>query len=139
MTDGRFFLPDAFRISYDEIDEEHGQIVKGINACVDQAVDGKLYSFQEHFDYLIECLGRHFTNEEKHMHSLKYHGLDWHHEHHLTALGKARSLLDRASRWGYADTLLIREFFVDIVYDVAHADLQFRDFLEEEGLIRQGG
>jgi len=135
MPGQHFFLPEAFKISYDDIDEEHEEIVRQLNSCAENAVDGKLYSFQERFDQLIEYLGAHFDNEEVHMQSLKYDGLDWHHEHHQSALLRSRRLLDRACGWGYADMLLIEQFFVDVIYDIAKADLKFREFLDGKGLI----
>lgn len=130
-----YALPDAFRISFANIDEEHDHIVEIVNRLGDICERGTPSEFEDEFKEFLVSLDRHFANEEKYMRDLGYPGLDWHVTHHAESADKARRIFQRCMRDGSIDDAVVRTLFSEIVHDVARADLKFREFLEGKDLI----
>lgn len=135
MASKHFKIPGAFKISYDGIDAEHEALVDIVNSCLDQCIDGKLQDFGPLINTLLGCMEDHFHNEEEHMQSVGYSGLEWHQIHHADCCDRLRTVIEGCHLRGFADANAINNLFDDIIHDVARADLKFREFLEDKGLI----
>ena len=132
-----FTLPQTFYIYFNDIDPEHEGLVEVINGCVPRLVDGILEEFEEPFEEFVARLVGHFRNEESHMRALGYDGLEWHAGHHAECLERVHELIRGMRSRGYAGMQDLRVCFHDIIYDIAHADLQFGEFVENLGLTQR--
>ncbi|MEQ8229775.1 MAG: hemerythrin family protein [Rhodospirillales bacterium] len=132
-----FVLPRAFYVNYGDIDTEHEALIRIINDCAETLVDGVLEDFEEPFTEFVECLVAHFEHEEDYMRDLGYCGLEWHIEHHKECLQRMQKLIDNIRDKGHAGLHDLRLCFHDIIYDMAHADMKFGEFVVGLGLKRQ--
>lgn len=137
LNQPNFALPQTFYIFYDEIDAQHEGLVEIINACLANLVDGVLEDFEEPFEEFITHLAAHFRHEESLMRDLGFKGLDWHASHHKDCLERVNKLIANMRAQGYAGLRELRMCFHDIIYDIAHADLKFGEFLDGQGLSRR--
>lgn len=135
MAPTQYRLPDTFKIHYDDIDQEHDVLVAIINDCSRIVCEGSQDALRDRLSTLIDNMHAHFENEEGHMRELGYKGLEWHVAHHREAIAHTEQLVARAERAGGLDQHLLHAIFNDVIKDVAHADLKFREFLEDEGII----
>ena len=130
-----FALPPTFYIHYDDIDPQHEDLIDIVNDCVARLVDGVLEDFEEPFRIFVEHLTAHFSHEEDLMRDLGYSGLDWHADHHADCLKRVENLIAGMQAQGYVGIRELRVCFHDIIHDIVHADLKFREFLDGAGLI----
>lgn len=132
----KFYLPSAFLIRYDEIDQEHRALVDLLNTYSDRFVDGKLIAFDEPLTAFAQTLERHFTHEERDLMAIDYAGLDAHRRHHATCRERVRSLIEKSRQRGYLTEAGLSECFNTIVADIVEADLKVGEYVSAAGLER---
>lgn len=131
-----FHVPNAARLGFDGLDHEHDEMVEEINAfgrALDGEDDGQ--DFEQRFARLRTEMEAHFRHEEAVMSSYDYPGLAWHREEHRKMLAALDALVEgcRQRRRVIQDDLF--SCFDNLIRDMLHADLQFKTFLYERGVI----
>ena len=134
VADPRFFLPRAFHIHYDGIDDEHEALVGIVNGFFALRESKGEKELSDQLGIFVKLLRSHFDNEEHHMAALGYPGLDWHRDHHADCLTRAEDLISESERRGRIDDDIIERCFEEVVQEVARADLKFGEFLKGRGL-----
>jgi hemerythrin-like metal-binding protein len=129
-----FVLPKAFYIHFNDIDPQHEALVGIVNDCAAHLSDGVLKDFERPFATFVEKLTAHFHHEEEQMRDLGYTGLEWHADHHRECLRRVTELVTQIRGQGYAGIRELRVCFHGIIFDIAHADLKFGEFLDGQGL-----
>ncbi len=131
-----FALPEAARIQYNALDEQHESLLDELNDYLDmlRGNAGRLPADQC-FDRLSDKMHSHFLHEEEIMAGLRYHGLDWHIGHHRESMARLQSLRRQCIDKGYIDIDDINDCFSQVIDDVLRADLQFKTFLHARGIL----
>ncbi len=137
MASSRYYaLPQAARIEYNALDEQHEDLLGQLNTCLDQIGqnEGRI-AVEQCFDPLSDKMFNHFLHEEEVMAKLRYHGLDWHIEHHRESMARLKALRGQCSEKGYVDIDDINECFSQVIDDVLRADLKFKTYLHARGIL----
>lgn len=130
-----FHVPNAARLGFDSLDHEHDQMVEEINSF-GRALDGDdVQDYEQRFARLRDEMETHFHHEEAVMESYDYPGLAVHRAEHQQVLGVLDRLVAdcRARRQVVQDDLFA--CFDTLVRDMLHADLMFKTFLYELGVL----
>lgn len=133
----QFSLPDVFKIDFDGIDAEHEAMVDILNDFAKDIEKSLVTDFEAALGKLIASMKGHFQNEEAYMKQYGYPGLDWHHEHHNECIEACEKLIRECRQAGQASIDVVRNCFHQVVFDVARADLKFREFLVDEGILAE--
>lgn len=131
-----FHVPSAARLGFDGLDHEHEALIEEINAFGRAVDEHKAADYEARFARLRAEMETHFRHEETVMASYGYPGLDWHRQEHVQVLEAFDELVagcrdrDRVS-W---DDLVA--CFDGLLRDMLRADLTFKTYLYEQGVLR---
>ncbi len=134
----RFKLPDECLIKFDNIDAEHSTLIDILNGCLSGFGQNKkiaLPDFDKCFRRLWQEMSTHFQHEEAEMKQVQYPELLGHKHHHAEVISRLASIRDNTASCGYVDRSFIEEIFDTIVDDMLRADLSFKNFLQQKGIL----
>lgn|GEM_PF-1417556 len=129
------FLPQATRLHQDGLDDEHQLLFALAKAGSDAPGQLDPDTALAQFDLFFEAIAAHFGHEELVMARLCYPLLQAHHLHHQRLLTRLEVL--RGELVGHCRD--IHEIWSDsatvVIEDVMSADLPFKTFLHEQGML----
>jgi hemerythrin len=140
MTDRpppQFILPANLAIAHGRIDEQHRAIIGVLNRLRDRTADTVAAppALRPLLTELFSAVDAHFADEETLMEEAGFSRLA---EHRLSHQAIWRQMADLVASWPQdspvreTDILSLYEFMID---DVLRADLPFKTYLEQRGLL----
>jgi hemerythrin-like metal-binding protein len=135
-------VPDAGIIQgFDQINAEH-QALAAMTDRLRSAIAGlpdrrmPFDEFETAAREIVDAMREHFVHEEQTMQQTGYPSLAQHRAHHAGCLVKLRTLMSTAASQGHATEKTVDTVFATLIDDVLKADLDFKTFLYDKGLIR---
>ncbi|NMM45047.1 hemerythrin family protein [Rhodospirillaceae bacterium KN72] len=132
-----YFLPTAFQLGIQEVDDQHHALVDLTNVCADLIEAGQEKDACPPLKKFIHLLEDHFHKEEAMMERMGYPGLDWHREHHADALRVTQKVFDTCRANEQITAGDIADLFNNVIMDIVRADLKFAEYLEGRGDLRR--
>jgi len=130
----KYYLPKAFYIHFDGIDDEHEHLVEIVNGLLDTTGEDGWTVSAPQLATFVQAMESHFHHEERYMEDLEYPGLEWHRNHHAECLQRAKDILAESERRGGVDSELAERCFVEVIHEIARGDLKFGEFVEGRNL-----
>jgi len=131
----KYYLPKAFYIHFDGIDDERENLVEIVNGLLDMKGEGGWAVSAPQLAAFVQALEEHFEHEEAYMEKFGYPGLDWHRDHHSECLQRAKNILAESERRGGVDDALIERCFVEVIHEIARGDLKFGEFVDGKNIV----
>ena len=128
-----YFLPTAFQLGIQEVDDQHHALVDLTNVCADLIEAGQEKDACPPLTKFMRLLEHHFREEEAMMERSGYPGLDWHRAHHDDALQMTQKIFDVCRDKKQVTAADIADLFNNVVMDIVRADLKFAEYLEGRG------
>ena len=130
---------DFYEIGVDFIDEEHKNILSIMRGIRDSILADDYDECTILSTEMINAAIEHFQHEEEFLAGVKFPGLEKHRKYHQTLLVQAKRL-KRICEGSEKDHNLMEcfeameKFLID---DIFHGDIEFKSFLEYEGIIHR--
>lgn len=125
----------AAEFGFGDIDAEHQAIADCINDCLVVAAKNRHALPPAQLMVLRQKMAGHFANEEALMESLGFPLLAPHRGHHRQILDRLDRLQASCAEKGGVDLNDVRLFLDGLIEDVLHADLPFKTFLYDRGIL----
>jgi hemerythrin-like metal-binding protein len=138
QSHARFALPEACRLDFKNIDAEHTVLINILNeslSAFDAGDQVAVAEFEKYFRRLWQEMAAHFRHEEAEMEQVQYPQCLAHKHHHADVLSRLASVRDHAAEAGYVDRHTVEDIFDTILDDMLRADLGFKTFLFQQGII----
>ncbi|HEX6959881.1 MAG TPA: hemerythrin family protein [Ferrovibrio sp.] len=132
----QFSLPSAACIGYGTIDAEHQDIIDFVNSNVRLLRQGPRRDIVGLFEPLRHLMAHHFRNEEQLMRDTGFPGLIGHRGQHEGLLLRIDDLWRLCAARGRVDLNDAVTCFDSVIDDILRADLPFKTFLHEQGILR---
>lgn len=124
-----FVLPEAVELKFQKLDDQHAALVELVNRMSSDCLVRSVEEFER-------ALADHFAYEERLMKDTAFPRLSEHEEQHgkifATVRQTARAMLDGDQNLCEGT----RELFTSIIDDALRADLAYKIYLEDLGLVR---
>lgn len=131
-------LPESWRLKFAPIDGEHQSMIDDLNAgwtVFGPDASVPFTRFAPAFAALKRDMRHHFAHEEAEMASLSYPGLAEHKAQHRTVMLKLEKIEADAVARGVVNRDVMYALLDALIDDVLRADLPFKTFLFDRGLI----
>lgn len=131
-----FEWDDSLSIGVEEIDRQHRELIKRLDALAEAVMSGK---GKERIENLIDFMERyakeHFATEERYMDMYSYPGSEQHRKEHArfwTAVKRLRDMLEREGESDYM-AISVERFLMDwLILHIKSTDMEFGRFLKEK-------
>lgn len=131
-----FELPPVTKFGFGTIDTEHVDIADRINACLLAASADELPLDPRLLVALREKMLGHFLSEEALMERLDFPLLSQHRLQHQKILAAVDQILSGSAASNRVDLDVVLVFLDGLIEDVLHADLPFKTYLYERGILQ---
>ena len=131
-------LPESWRFNFKSIDREHQRLIDGLNAAwtvFGENPRAPFHQLEAMFAALKRDLEEHFKSEEAEMAAVSYPGLNAHKEHHRSIANKLQTIESNAAGSGVVERIHLYSLLDALVDDMLRADIPFKTFLFDRGLI----
>jgi hemerythrin-like metal-binding protein len=131
-----FELPPVTKFGFGTIDTEHVDIADRINACLLAASADEPPFEPQLLVVLREKMLEHFLSEEALMERLDFPLLPQHRQQHRKILANVDRILSGNVATSRVDLDDVLVFLDGLIEDVLHADLPFKTYLYERGILQ---
>ncbi len=131
-----FELPPVTKFGFGTIDTEHVDIADRINACLLAASADETPLDPQLLVALREKMLEHFLSEEALMEGLDFPLLQQHRLQHQKILAVVDRILSGSAASNRVDLETVLVFLDGLIEDVLHADLPFKTYLYERGILQ---
>lgn len=130
----------SFELEFEPIDRDHRRLTDMINDIL-AAIDAGSPDECEHLvpDF-VEFAKKHFQREDAFLEKVGYPNRKWHVEHHSDLDNKMHHIVHLATQHNnskVAQDTLRKELVYFLMDDIINADLDFKPYLIEQGLIEE--
>lgn len=131
----RYFLSQATRLHHDGLDDEHQLLFALAKAGCDAHGQPDPAAALVQFDLFFAAIEGHFKHEEEVMERMRYPQLRPHRQHHLRLLSRLQSLRNELAGHSREIACIWAESAAIVIDDMISADLHFKTFMHEQGLL----
>jgi len=131
-------LSSSFELEYKPIDSDHRRLVDMANSVIKAIDEGRPEECADLVPKFVEFAKTHFLREERFLEKVGYPEMQNHHEHHRnlnTKMEKILQLSRSAEESKLAQDDLRSELVFFLMDDVINADLDFKSFLADKGIL----
>ena len=128
----------SFELEFEPIDRDHRRLTDMINHILAAIDAGKPYECEHLVPDFVEFAKKHFQREDAFLEQVGYPNRGWHVEHHSHLDNKMDHLIHLATQHSsskVAQENLRKELVYFLMDDIINADLDFKPYLIEQGLI----
>lgn len=135
----RIELLETFEVGHAGIDADHRQLVAIINDISDAIDDDRMTECRGLLESFLDVAAQHFRTEEGLLSEIGFPRIGEHSAYHAELLMRATAIKEMCA--GLTETTKLRQCFEDLarfmVDDIVRGDLDFKSFLEANGLVRR--
>ncbi len=132
-------LSPSFELEYQPIDNDHRRLVEMANEITRALDDGRTEEPARLVPDFVDFAKKHFRREEAFLEKIGYPQLQKHYHHHRELNAKMDTMVrlsETARDSEVARESLSKELVFFLMDDIINADLDFKSFLADKGLIK---
>ncbi|MCH7796192.1 MAG: hemerythrin domain-containing protein [Proteobacteria bacterium] len=133
-------LSKSFELDIQPLDNDHRRMIEIINRVIKLIDDGNPAECTKLVPEFVAFAKRHFLREEAFLKKVGYPKTQKHHDHHRQLDGKLETMIELCQAVGeskVAQDSLRKEMVYFLMDDVINADLDFKAYLTEKGLLKE--